>query len=651
MKRFHIFLLPLLILLSVSLAVTSCRKSVQTSEITLVLGVDSGPVEVEEGDIIKSTIFKGMGPLATDFVCLKGIDGTSETYLYPIEELSGSYFTFKIWPGFKGGKFAFYIKRGDAECFITNVEYTLKDSGGTDTPTEITPDEGTTVYGLVSCNGAGIPGVQVSDGYLITTTDNRGVYQLKSEKKNKYVFITVPSGYEVSCEGSQAIFYRRLRKGAAYSEQRDFALTQSGDQTNHTVFLLGDMHLTGTRISNGDDRTLFKRFTSELNSYVAAHSGEKMYAFTLGDMTWDQFWYTSNYYFDNYVTDMNEVKNLPVFNTIGNHDNDMKTSVDGSKSGWDAVDWDTAGRFRDDLGPNYYSVNIGKVHYVVVDNIYCTNTTGGTSSDRHYEERVSSDNLAWLKKDLAYVSKSTPVVVMMHAAFYNQDGAYSLKNASDLAACFSGFSDVTFVTGHTHKIWSICSNTALKEHNSGAICGCWWWCGHYVPELNLAQDGAPSGYRVMEVKGTSHTSYFKGTERDKTYQFRSYDLNQVLIDNPNISTFGGYDTARSDNKVLINVWDYDQNWKVEVTENGKALTVTRAKNYDPLFIRVYFCNGYKTKTDLSNISFKPMYTNHMFTATASSATSTLEIKVTDDEGRVYTETMTRPKKFELETYK
>jgi hypothetical protein len=42
-------------------------------------------------------------------------------------------------------------------------------------------------------------------------------------------------------------------------------------------------------------------------------------------------------------------------------------------------------------------------------------------------------------------------------------------------------------------------------------------------------------------------------------------------------------------------------------------------------------------------SFVTGNTAHMFRVTASSATSTLEIKVTDRFGNLYTETMTRPK--------
>ncbi len=41
----------------------------------------------------------------------------------------------------------------------------------------------------------------------------------------------------------------------------------------------------------------------------------------------------------------------------------------------------------------------------------------------------------------------------------------------------------------------------------------------------------------------------------------------------------------------------------------------------------------------------------MFKVTASSATSTLDIKVTDRVGNVYTETMNRPKAFTTDQYK
>ena len=48
---------------------------------------------------------------------------------------------------------------------------------------------------------------------------------------------------------------------------------------------------------------------------------------------------------------------------------------------------------------------------------------------------------------------------------------------------------------------------------------------------------------------------------------------------------------------------------------------------------------------MGEMTFPSGYTPHMFAVTASSATSTLEIRVTDRFGTPYTETMKRPKTF------
>ena len=44
------------------------------------------------------------------------------------------------------------------------------------------------------------------------------------------------------------------------------------------------------------------------------------------------------------------------------------------------------------------------------------------------------------------------------------------------------------------------------------------------------------------------------------------------------------------------------------------------------------------------------YNSHMFKVTASAPDTTLEIKVTDRFGNVYTESMTRPKDFKVQNY-
>lgn len=516
------------------------------------------------------------------------------------------------------------------------------------------PESDSPVHGRVFCGNVGIPGVVVTDGYEVTQTDSNGNYELLSDKKNKMVWISIPSGYTPACLGVQALFYQSLEANAYTPERRDFELFEDGDQTDHTMLVFGDQHLA----NRTKDREQYKVFTEDVMAYLSSHKGTKTYAVTLGDMTWDQYWYPNNYFFQDYLTDINEgIKGLTVFHTIGNHDHDMKTSVEGGVSGWAAVDWDTANAFREALGPNYYSFNLGQVHYVVVDNIYCKNTTGGAAADRHYDKSVSNDCLAWLKKDLSYVDKDTPIVVTMHSAGWNSNGSANMGNVVSLSSCFDGFGKVTFLTGHTHNNWNVDKGN-IREYNSGAVCACWWWCGYYNRTVNIAGDGAPGGYRIMDWHGRDFTSLYKGTGRDTDFQFRSYDRNSIKVDTAGIKYSkafatilgqrGQYNVANSNNEVIVNVWDWDERWKVEILENGNPLTVTQMSGYDPLFFIAYYSYRFKST---ERPSFNADRTEHLFKAKASRADSTLEIRVTDDEGRVYTEMMQRPKPFDIDTYK
>lgn len=618
-------------------------NGVDTPSITIFL---PSSVAVEQGQDVSLYFQSGKCPLQTDIVVLKT---NGKEIICPIRYIGSKYFTFTFPVETQSGEYELSIRRDGNTVFSGNTYFSVQEALGP----KLEPEGGATVYGIVHCGGVGINGVQVTDGYEVVTTDDQGIYQLKSGKKNGMVYISIPSGYTPPRLGVQALFWKKLNYPSDVVERHDFELESDGDQTFHTMLFFGDMHLA----NRTNDRAQFATFTSEVDAYVASHGSDKIYAMSLGDMTWDTYWYANNYGFSNYLADINAgLRTLTVFHTIGNHDHDMKTSVNGSSAGWDAVDWDTANAFRNVMGPNYYSFNIGKVHYIVLDDIYNQNTTGGESGDRHYKESICGDNLAWLRKDLELVDKSTPIVVTMHSPLYSQDGSYALANSSELIACFSGFSHIRFVTGHSHKMWTINAGS-LHEHNSGAICAAWWWSGYYSPTLNVAQDGAPSGYRVMNFKGKEYSSYFKGIGRPDNYQFRSYDRNTIKFDTnikygtefkEDLASHGGYDAASNANQIIINVWDWDPSWKVEATENGKALTVTRFDGYDPMYHLVYNGNRYMTT---ASPNFKISATRHLFKATASSPNSTVEIKVTDDEGRIYTESMTRPKAFTINTYK
>ena len=608
-------------------------------------------VDVSKGGELTFTVKEGKSPLTTDSFLLEG-GGIS--YLCPILRTSSESFTVRLADECESGSYTAYLKRDARKKSIGKIYINIVDK------IDFEPSAGTTVFGLVSSEEGPVANVVVSDGTEVTVTDDKGIYELKSAKKWGYVFISVPSGYEVAAEGVFPQFYQTLKGAADVVEQKDFKLTKVDGQDRYKLFLLGDMHLA----NRTNDAAQFTQFTTDLNAYMAQHSGQKMYALTLGDMTWDLYWYKNNYALPQYRETINrQVKNLQIYHTMGNHDNDFMTTSD----------YDAAVKYVDCIGPTFYSFNIGQVHYVVMDNIDCS-AYDGTDS-RNYVKKLSNEQLKWLAKDLAYVDKSTPLIVAMHAQIYKPTSTgfafdHDSANTEALLAALDGY-EVHFVTGHTHKVYNITPDDDvvkgrdIHEHNSGAICASWWWSGNLTPGVHVSIDGAPGGYAIWDIDGTDFAWLYKSTGWPEEYQFRSYDLNNVsfsMDDVPNIPSnvliqlaYKKYVNAypeNSDNEVLIKIWNWNSNWELSVVdERGKTLEYTPVWAYDPLHIAALSVPRFNNSGITSTPSFVTESATNFFKVKADDADVDLTITVKDEFGHMWTEEMQRPKAFSTDAYK
>ena len=593
------------------------------------------------GDIVSVKYYSGKGPKEGDSVVLK--KGSSECEC-EIVAIKADSFSFKISSQVSTGKYTFCIKRGSQIKAIGEMNFTIEKR------IEIVEKDGYNVYGFISCDGVGVPGVVVSDGVEVTATDENGLYYLKSEEYHKLVFMSVPSGYETVTDSCMPKFHKVLDGSSSTTERADWQLTKV-DNKDHVMYVLGDMHLA----NRTNDATQFATFLSDIKEQITANKSRRQYALTLGDMTWDLYWYDNSYDLTVYVEMMKKkLTGLQIFHTIGNHDHDMN----------EVGDFNTVSLYKKTVAPTYYSFNIGDVHYVVLDDILCKNT--GTGGDgRKYESTLTTDQLAWLKKDLSYVDKSKTLVITMHAQMYNENDAASLSNASQLANLCSGYK-THVMSAHTHVIWNndFSASNGIVHHNSGAVCGTWWWTGYYTPELNLCKDGSPAGYYVYQMNGTDVKWRYKPTGRDFNYAFRTYDRNQIVMTAANFApkanatgvtnfekSASAWTAASKDNYVYINVFDYDKSWKIEVTENGKSLTPELVSSKDPLHLVTYEAKRYNAGANPTSDFKARTVTSHIFRVKASSASSTLEIKVTDRFGNVSTESMKRPRAFSIDEYK
>ncbi len=570
-----------------------------------------------------------------------------------IQNITSTFFDVNIsglWDqSFGNGTYTVNIRRGTTSKKMGQMQVVVKakEEEG------LKPAAGSTVYGKVICDGEGVPDVVVSDGVQVVKTDKDGVYQLASAKYHKYVFVSVPSGYEPLRSGILPVIHSQLEQPSNVPERVDFQLKKVSGQENHTMLMLGDIHLA----NRTNDRNQFKAFVNDINAYTQTLSGP-MYGLTLGDMTWDLYWEVNNYGYREYLADAQTITGLTIYQTIGNHDHSM----------YQIGDYNTVEEYKKVVAPTYYSFNVGKVHYVVLDDVECTNKEATTDEKgnpcyvRTYKDHLVDQQIDWLQKDLAFVPTSTPLVVSMHIPMYNPSGSVRMDGASKLTALLSKYPKVHVYTAHTHTIYNVdkTSTNHIFEHNAGSICGTWWWSAQETPGVHIGQDGSPGGYTVLKVNGTDFQWQYKATGSSVSEQFRTYDRNNTLITADKYIPSATNETYKADfkpglwatpdatNEVYVNVWNWDPSWKLEVTENGSVLASSQVTVPDPLHLIAYTA---KRINKNSKATFATTTNAHTFKVKASSASSTLEIKVTDRFGNVYTESMKRPKAFDTETYK
>jgi 3',5'-cyclic AMP phosphodiesterase CpdA len=641
-------IMTVIIAVAVSGGFTSCEKEKEPLKLNTLNITEVIIPPVIETYAGATVTIAGKGFDVSDVLALKANDGT--VYTLAISAVASNSITFSIPAELNTGLYAFSVTRGNISESLNYLNIVI-------IANLTVPDvAGKNIKGVVYCGSKGVANIVVSDGFDVAATDENGIYYLSSEKKNGYVFISVPSGYEAPVKNGMVQFFAYLTQPQTVTEQKDFSLVQC-DQSEYTVLAMADLHLARR---NNDINQFETNFLAEAKAMCTQYDilNKKIYGLTLGDMSWDTYWYSNSYALPEYI---NAIKSIgcPLYNTMGNHDNNP----------YFANDRLAEETYKTVVGPAYYSFNIGEIHYIVLDNVEYLNDGGSTGvlGDRNYNQKIVADQIEWLKKDLATIAdKTTPIIVGMHCPLYrvnissgNQTASISLQNGNELKNCLSEFSTVHYLTGHTHLNYNVADGNTF-EHNTGAVCATWWWTGaNGYAGNHICKDGEPGGYGVYEISGRNIKWYYKSTGYPKEKQFRTYDRNTIHITaekyTPHASdahkilfenTYAGeYKNASSDNYVLINIWNHDPNWTIEVKESETALPVTRISAKDPLHIISYEAKRFDVGRQEPTSSFVTNNTTHMFRVKASSPTSALTIKVTDGFGNEYNETMMRPKEF------
>lgn len=488
--------------------------------------------------------------------------------------------------------------------------------------------EGTNLYGRVYADGEALAGVAVSDGLKVVKSDAQGVWSIASDRASEVVFVSLPRGYEAPADGPVPQFYHLLAEGR---NRYDFPLTKTG-RDEYVLLATADIQIDNAdrlMVPQSSLVSCRKQFVPDFRKTIAELGGRKSYAVSVGDMIFDRNMYLYGFGFPEYRALIGEF-GIPFFHAIGNHDYDRYVAGDHA----------TKEPYRRHLGPTYYSVNLGEVHCVALDNVRIDNNgaSEGIFGDGFYTAELSARQLEWLEADLAAVEdKTAPLMIWMHVPLLssrqlNPTLNPSFRSAQALVDRLQGFTDVLVLSGHWHNnhTGTVPGHPAIREHNLGSVCGSIWY---NVKGFNggldygAATDGTPMGYGIYEISGRSLRWSFKACDLPADRAFTAYDMNRQPHRDKSV-----------ENEILVNVWGgWDPAWKVEILENGTPLSVKREMRRDPGYLyyveEVYRPSG----DDMSKSAATAQTTPHMFSAVTASPDSPVLIRVTDRFGKVYTQ--------------
>ena len=507
--------------------------------------------------------------------------------------------------------------------------------------------------GVVACCGTvqdtlGNPlsGVVVSDGEICTQTNENGYYELDINLSNtKFIFISTPSGYKAQNNenGLPQFYYPVTAKDCQQGFcEANFKLEPiSGDANRYTLLIGADPQPRAK--TKGDDRVAFhsldicENLYRDMREKAATITDREVYGMMLGDIVHeDMALYTY------YVAGLKSL-GFQMFNIIGNHDHDLSatTDVEGAR------------RFEENFGPSYYSFNIGKQHFVVLDNIIMT-VVDGKLKKNEYTYGLTDKQWAWLQNDLSYVDKSTTLMVASHCPMFKKDSAKAefqdqSTHGADYANLLKQYNKVHAWAGHTHRSFNYnypSSNTLknIEVHTVARSTGEFW-------SNDYNAYGTPRGYTIVEVDGdniswkfkpTIYQSEFVGnnysTVGTPNYTYRDWDYNAegvAILRGSNKPLDESYQMKawKQGSYIYVHIFMWDDKWS-KAQLNGKEMTLLKRYNNflvaDPRdYAYQEIFDFYSVNSILSgyDYDYEPVYHNSIFrTSVSGSGSGTITVK-------------------------
>ena len=389
------------------------------------------------------------------------------------------------------------------------------------------------VTGEVTCQGKGISKVIVTDGESFTMTSAGGKFSFDIDDDAEFVYIVTPSGYVADWSKGSPEFYQKAegRRCFTFNLQK----TDSGKK-EYNLIVVGDPQ---TKTAH------FEEFiVNPLNDICRTVSSlsRPTIGIVVGDICYDVLPLQKRWKEEILRT------GIPFYPSVGNHDHDKAFNDDEL----------SIHAYRENFGPENYAFFLGKDLFIVLDNIIY-------HSQRSYEEGYTDETIGWVSGLMKMIDKNTDIFVVQHSSLNGRWHRTSVHepvivNCDKLIDLLDNHT-VTFLSGHNHVNGNFQYGPKMTEHNLAAICGTWWDTYHCT-------DGTPRGYKVYTKKRGKLSWYYKSVDKDPEFQYE---------------IFMPGTTRLHPEHLVVNIWDYDQNWSTVWFEDGKRMgPMEQVEEYSPI---------------------------------------------------------------------
>ncbi|MCF8405714.1 MAG: metallophosphoesterase [Bacteroidales bacterium] len=278
-----------------------------------------------------------------------------------------------------------------------------------------------------------------------------------------------------------------LLLGCSHKSNND--IKDSGQELDFTFAFLTDIHLQ-------PELNAVEGFTQAIDSVNKINPD---FVITGGDLIMDALGQTygrSDSLYNLYLETI-EKFNMPVYNTMGNHE------IFGiyGKSGvnYDHPEYGEK-MFESRIGQRYYSFDYKGWHFMILDGIEDT-------GESRYIGLIDSVQIKWIQEDLSQINAETPIVVSTHIPFITvatqiEEGSLvanrsstTIANSKEVLELFETHNLKLVLQGHLHFVEEII--VGGTHFITGGAVSSRWWGGRY--------NGMEEGFVLVKVNGNEFT--------------------------------------------------------------------------------------------------------------------------------------------------